>query len=88
MTKENLKPVSTRLTPETLNAIDQFVAKRSYWKRNMVINRVLTAVFTHFEESDIYDMVRYYPQKGEEIECKFKIKRKLNLLKERKNESK
>lgn len=75
MAKENLKPVSTRLDPETLKAIDQFVAKRHYWKRNTVINQVLTAVFTKFEESDIYDMVRYYPKSDYEIECKFKIKR-------------
>lgn len=77
MAKENLKPVSTRLAPATLKAIDQFIAKRRYWKRNTVINQVLTAVFTEFEESDIYDMVRYYPQEGEEVECKFKIKRKI-----------
>lgn len=76
MTKENLKLVSTRLAPETLNAIDQFVARRPYWKRNTVINQVLTAVFTQFEESDIYDMVRYWPQGGYTVECKFKIKRK------------
>lgn len=75
MAKENLKPVSTRLDPETLKAIDLFVANRRYWKRNTVINQVLTAVFTKFEESDIYDMVRYFPQGNYEIECKFKIKR-------------
>lgn len=77
MAKENLKPVSTRLAPETLKAIDQFIAKRPYWKRNTVINQVLTAVFTQFEESDIYDMVRYYPLEGDTVECKFKIRRKL-----------
>lgn len=77
MAKENLKPVSTRLAPETLNAIDQFVAKRRYWKRNTVINQVLTAVFTKFDESDIYDMVRYWPIGNDPVECKFKIKKKM-----------
>lgn len=75
MAKENLKPVSTRLDPETLKAIDLFVAKRRYWKRNTVINQVLTIVFTKFEESDIYDMVRYFKQGNYEIECKFKLNR-------------
>lgn len=74
MARENLKPVSTRLDPETLKAIDRFVVNRRYWKRNTVINQILTAVFTKFEESDIYDMVRYFPQEGVEVECKFKIK--------------
>lgn len=76
MAKENLKLVSTRLNPETLKAIDQFVAKRPYWKRNTVINQVLTAVLTEFKESDVYDMVRYYPESAYDVECKFEIKRK------------
>lgn len=76
MAKENLKPVSTRLDPETLKAIDRFVVNRRYWKRNTVINQVLTAVFNNFEEKDIYDMVRYFPQGGDTVECKFEIKKK------------
>lgn len=76
MAKENLKPVSTRLDPETLKAIDRFVVNRRYWKRNTVINQVLTAVFNNFEEKDIYDMVRYFPRGNDEVECKFEIKKK------------
>jgi len=76
MAKENLKPVSTRLDPETLKAIDQFVAKRPYWKRNTVINQVLTAVFKNFKEGEIYDMVRYEAYSYEDVECKFEIKSK------------
>lgn len=76
MARENLKPVSTRLDPETIKAIDQFVVKRRYWKRNTVINQVLTAVFKNFEENDIYDMVRYWPKSGDTVECKFQIKKK------------
>lgn len=76
MAKENLKPVSTRLDPETLKAIDRFVINRRYWKRNTVINQVLTAVFNNFEEKDIYDMVRYWPKSGDTVECKFEIKKK------------
>lgn len=76
MAKENLKPVSTRLDPETLRAIDQFVAKRPYWKRNAVINNVLIAVFKNFNEGDIYDMVRYDAYSYEDVECKFEIKSK------------
>lgn len=74
MAKENLKPVSTRLDPETLKAIDRFVVNRRYWKRNTVINQVLTAVFTNFEQKDIYDMVRYSAYSYEDVECKFELK--------------
>lgn len=75
MAKENLKPVSTRLDPKTLEAIDKFVAKRSYWKRNSVINQVLTAVFDNFTETEIYDMVRYWRNGNYTVESKFEIKR-------------
>ena len=76
MAKENLKPVSTRLDPKTLEAIDKFVAKRMYWKRNTVINQVLTAVFDNFTETEIYDMVRYWRNGRDTIEAKFEIKKK------------
>lgn len=75
MAKENLKPVSTRLDPKTLEAIDKFVATRRYWKRNSVINQVLTAVFENFTETEIYDMVRYSKSCYYTVESKFEIKR-------------
>ena len=75
MAKENLKPVSTRLDPKTLEAIDKFVATRSYWKRNSVINQVLTAVFDNFTETEIYDMVRYRRRSNYTVEAKFEIKK-------------
>lgn len=75
MVKENLKPVSTRLDPKTLEAIDKFVATRTYWKRNSVINQVLTAVFDCFTETEIYDMVRYWRRGNYTVESKFEIKK-------------
>lgn len=76
MAQENLKPVSTRLDPETLEKIDNFVSKRRYWKRNSVINSVLTAVFENFEEGDIYDMVRWWKRGNDEVNAKFEIIKK------------
>lgn len=76
MAKENLKPVSTRLDPETLEKIDNFISKRRYWKRNSVINSVLTAVFENFEEGDIYDMVRWWKRGNDEVNAKFEIIKK------------
>lgn len=76
MAQENLKPVSTRLDPETLEKIDNFVSKRPYWKRNSVINSVLTAVFENFQEGDIYDMVRWWKRGKDEVNAKFEIIKK------------
>ncbi len=56
--QKNLKLVSCRIDPDTLEKIDRFVARHTYWTKNAVINNVLIAVFSRFDERDIYDMVR------------------------------
>lgn len=65
MARENLKLVSCRIDPDALKAIDQFVAKHRYWKRNSVINQIVTNVFALMSEKDIYDLVRHFAQKNE-----------------------
>ena len=58
MAQENLKLLSVRIDPETIEKIDAFTNKHYYWKRNTVINRILTAVMNDFNETQVYDMVR------------------------------
>lgn len=67
MAKENLKLVSCRIDPKTLERIDAFVSDRYYWKRNGVINAVLMNVFALMSDKDIYDLVRHYSREGESI---------------------
>lgn len=73
MAQENLKPISARLNPETINAIDTFALRHKYWKRNTIINQVLTTVFKDFSESDIYDMCRRSGFRNQEIEAHYKM---------------
>lgn len=61
MTGKNLQLVSTRLDPDTLALIDQWLTNHRYWKRNAVINGILTAVMNTFTDKEVYDMVRYSP---------------------------
>lgn len=56
---ENKKLLSVRLDPTTVMNIEKFTNKHNYWKRNSVIDNVLTAVFDNFDEKAIYDMARY-----------------------------
>lgn len=70
---KNLKLVSARIEPETLDKIEAFSKNHFYWKRNAVINSVLTAVFNHFTDGDIYDMVRWYHLRQSNVDCKFDI---------------
>ena len=58
MAKENLQLISVRLDPDTVAKIEQFCRKHTYWKRNAVINNVLTTVMNDFEDKMIYDMAR------------------------------
>ena len=70
---ENLKLVSARIEPRTLENIEKFCKNHRYWKRNAVINGILTAVFDHFEDGDIYDMVRTWTVNKDQVDCKYKI---------------
>lgn len=58
MPKENLQLISVRIDPDTLAKIEKFAARHSYWKRNTIINNLLTTIFKDFNEKQIYDMTR------------------------------
>lgn len=58
MPKENLQLISVRIDPDTLAKIEKYAARHSYWKRNTIINNLLTTIFKDFNERQIYDMVR------------------------------
>lgn len=76
MAKENLVLVSCRIDPETLKKIETQLSKHYYWKRNTVINGILTAVFDNFTDQQIYDMVRYWRKSGYEVKSEFEILKK------------
>lgn len=61
MTGKNLQLVSTRIDPDTLALIDKWLTNHRVWKRNTVINGILTAVLNTFSDKEVYDMVRYSP---------------------------
>ena len=56
---ENLKQISVRIDPETLRRVDDFIESHQYWKRNTVINAILTAIVDAMDDRALYDMVRY-----------------------------
>lgn len=73
MAKENLILVSCRIDPETLKKIETLSQRHYYWKRNTIINGILTAVMDNFTDQQIYDMVRYWRKSGYEIKSEFEI---------------
>lgn len=73
MARENLVLVSCRIDPETLKKIETQISKHYYWKRNTIINGILTAVMDNFTDQQVYDMIRYWRKSGYEIKANFEI---------------
>lgn len=57
---ENLKQLSVKIDPETLEKVDAIASKGRYWKRNTIINGILTALMIEADERDIYKLIRYW----------------------------
>lgn len=79
MAKNNLKLLSIRIDPETLEAIEKFTKEHSYWNRNSVINNLLTTLFKDFTDKQIYDMARRHFFRKNEIKVEYEI---TNLMKQ------
>lgn len=73
--QKNLKLVSARIDPDALDKIEKFVRSHTYWTKNSVINGIITAVMTKFDERDIYDMVRTNFFINEDITAVYRINR-------------
>lgn len=71
--QKNLKLVSARLDPDALDKIAKFIVHHPYWTKNAVINGIITAVMTKFDERDIYDMVRTNMFLNEDITAVYRI---------------
>lgn len=69
----NLKLISVRLEPETLQAIDEIARKHEYWNRNQIINRLLAACVNDFQDMEIYDMLRRPMFEKSPLSCHYKI---------------
>lgn len=73
---ENLKAIGVRLDPKTIGAVDDFVRNKYFWKRNTVINAILTNLFLIADKGTIYDIVRWneYAENPDEYEIIFRKK--------------
>lgn len=73
MPHNNLQLISVRIEPDTIKKIEEFAKTRRYWKRNTIINAILTNVMNDFPEKDIYDMVRRSVFTKDQIVAKYEI---------------
>ena len=75
MPKDNLKLISARIDSDTLAKIEQFCVHHPYWKKNAVINQILTTVMNDFDKNMIYDMVRRNFFRQSTINAHYEIER-------------
>lgn len=73
MAKNNLKLLSVRIQPETLEQIEAFTKSHTYWNRNSVINNLLTTLFRDFDDKQLYDMARRHFFLKNEVKAEYEI---------------
>lgn len=56
---ENLKQISVKIDPETLKKLDEIAIRAKYWKRNAIINSILTAIVDNCSYEDIMLLLQY-----------------------------
>lgn len=81
MSKENLVQMSIRIDPDTLKKINELNKRHTYWKRNAIINHLLTTLMNDFTDGQLWNMMRrpYYPRN--EVRTCYEI---TDLLKDKK----
>lgn len=57
---EKLKQISVKIDPETLDKIDKFVLRSYGYKRNTIINNILTAILFEADSKTINLLLRYW----------------------------
>lgn len=57
---DKTKLISVRIDEDALKEIDQFSKKNAYWKRNGIINAVLTSLFLNARPEDIRELITWW----------------------------
>lgn len=73
---DKTKIISVRIDNDTLEMVEKFVVKRRYWKRNAVINSVLTSLFMNASEDDIQKLVTWWKHSSAKLEISVEASRK------------
>lgn len=57
---EKTKQISAKVDAQTIEKIDAIALRAKYWKRNAVINNILTAIVNSCEYDEIMILIRYW----------------------------
>lgn len=79
------KLTSIRIPVDVLQKIEKISADHRYWKRSEVINNLLAAVVSNFNDGQIYDMLRQWDWRHNVVKAEFEITKELKAPKDRSN---
>ena len=82
---EETKLTSIRIRTDVLQKIDKITADHNYWKRSEVINNLLLAVVSNFNDGQIYNMLRRWDWQQNVVKAEFEITKELKAPKDRSN---
>ena len=71
---ENLKQISVKIDPKTLDKIDKFVLRSYGYKRNTIINNILTAIFFEADSNTINNLLQYWRHGSTKLSITIKVK--------------
>lgn len=72
---DKTKIISVRIDNDTLEEIQKFIVRRRYWKRNAVINSILTSLFMNANEEDIHKLITWWKRSSAKLEISVKASR-------------
>lgn len=76
---KNLKQISAKIDADTLKGLDELATKKTYWKRNSLINHILKSVVDGTSDNDIWKMLQYWSKDRQEIKVIVQLKDKTEV---------
>lgn len=70
---ENLKVISVRMSPSTIEKVDKLAVSLFNWERSTIINNIVTAIVNNADENDIYDLVWYVPHGSQKLKISVEV---------------
>lgn len=64
---EKTKQISAKVDAQTIDKIDAIAVKVKYWKRNAIINNILTAIVDSCSYDEIMLLIRYWKHDAQSL---------------------
>lgn len=70
---EKLKQLSVRIDSDTIRKIDEMANETTYWKRNTIINQILTVMMQYTSKDGLFNIMQFHPNAFHCVEITVKL---------------